>query len=415
MNFWHCIKIAFTNLQANKMRSSLTVLGIVIGVSAVIMMVGIMQGFSKRLENQVGKLGSDLIIVAYAPDSKERKQLKRKFEGLKMEDVDAIRSSCDLLKAISPEMPLGSNARVIYAGIDTDCSANGVMPDYSAMRNVSVDRGRFITQQDIDAWAPVCVIGTKIRDELFKEIDPIGKNIAVNGQNVTVVGILKAKGRTFEGDADKNIYLPLTTVQKRMLGTEIVAVVYAQPVSRVKMDAAKDQIWQTLMRRHNNLPGWKVDGFDSLLNLINSALAAFTVVLGSIAGLALLVGGIGVMNIMLVSVTERTREIGVRKAVGAKSRDILLQFLVESATLTGFGGLVGIGIGTGMAYLVGYITTFIPQLVDPDTGAKGMEVFVPPFIIIGSFMFSAFVGVFFGVYPAFRASRLHPIQALRHE
>jgi putative ABC transport system permease protein len=169
------------------------------------------------------------------------------------------------------------------------------------------------------------------------------------------------------------------------------------------------------MRRYDNLPGWKVDSFDSLLDLVNQFTSIFTIVLGSIASLALLVGGIGVMNIMLVSVTERTREIGIRKAVGAKSRDILLQFLVEAATLTGFGGLAGVGIGTGTAYLIGYITTFIPALVDVRSGERGMSVYVPPFIMIGAFLFSAGIGIFFGVYPAIRASKLDPIQALRHE
>jgi putative ABC transport system permease protein len=334
---------------------------------------------------------------------------------LKMEDVLAIRQNCDLIRRISPEMPLGNNARAKYAGQDTDVAPDGVLPDYEQMRNVKVDHGRFISEQDVETWATVCVIGDKVALELFKNQDPLGKDIELSGQSLTVVGVLTPKGRTFEGDADKAIYLPLSTVQKRMLGTEIVGVIYAQPKDPKKMDEAKDQIWQTLMRRYDNLPGWKVDSFDSLLNLVNTFLGAFTMVLGAIAGLALLVGGIGVMNIMLVSVTERTKEIGLRKAVGAKSRDILMQFVVESATLSGFGGLTGVLIGTGMAYLIGYITTFIPALVDLRSHERGMSVYVPPSIMVGSFLFSACVGLFFGVYPAIRASRLDPIDALRHE
>lgn len=415
MTILHCFRIALANLQANKMRSVLTVLGIVIGVSAVIMMVAIMQGFSKRFEGQLSKMGTDLIFITYQPDSKDKKESARTIEGLKMEDVLALRQNCNLIKAMSPEMPLGNSVKAKYNGVDFTVAPNGVMPEYEAMRNVQIARGRFISNRDVETWAPVCVIGDKVRTELFKDVDPLGKNLEVSGQNVTIVGVVAPKGRTFEGDADINVYLPLPTVQKRFLGSEVVGVIYAQPVSRKVIDEAKDQLWQALMRRYNNLPGWKVDSFDSLLSLVNQFTSVFTIVLGSIAGLALLVGGIGVMNIMLVSVTERTREIGVRKAIGAKSNDILLQFLVESATLSGFGGLMGVIIGTASAYLVGFITTFIPALVNENTGERGMTVYVPPFIMIGSFIFSAGVGIFFGVYPAFRASRLDPIQALRHE
>ena len=415
MNFIQSLQIAVDNLRANKMRSTLTVLGIVIGVSAVIMMVAIMQGFSLRFQRQVGKLGTDLIFVTYNPDAKERKNTSRRFDGLKMADVEAIRQNCDLIAGISPEMPLGNNARAKYAGTDTDVAPNGVLPDYQALRNVSVAQGRFISEHDVETWAPVVVIGDKVREELFGKEAPLGKSIALNGQNLLVVGVMTPKGRTFEGDEDKRVFLPLTTVQKRFIGTDIVGVVYAQPKNRAQMQEAKQQLWETLMRRYDNLPGWKVDSFDSLLDLVNQFTSVFTIVLGSIASLALLVGGIGVMNIMLVSVTERTREIGIRKAVGAKSRDILLQFLVEAATLTGFGGLAGVGIGTGTAYLIGYITTFIPALIDARSGERGMTVYVPPFIMIGAFLFSAGIGIFFGVYPAIRASRLDPIEALRHE
>jgi putative ABC transport system permease protein len=415
MSFWHCLQVAFENLRANKLRSALTMLGIIIGVSAVIMMVAIMQGFAARFERQIRKLGSDLIFVTYQPDADERKRLTKHIEGLKMDDVLAIQQHCDLIRRISPEMPLGNQTRAKYNGQDTDVAPDGVLPDYEVIRNVTVEHGRFISEQDVETWATVCVIGDKVRLELFKDTDPLGKDIEINGQSLTVVGVLTPKGRTFEGDADKAIYLPLSTVQKRFIGTEMVGVIFAQPKDPRKMDEAKDQVWQALMRRYDNLPGWRVDSFDTLLDLVKTFLGAFTLVLGAIAGLALLVGGIGVMNIMLVSVTERTREIGIRKAVGAKSRDILLQFVVESATLSGIGGLTGVVIGTGSAYLIGYITTFIPQLVDLRSHERGMSVYVPPEVMVGAFLFSACVGLFFGVYPAIRASRLDPIQALRHE
>lgn len=414
MNFFYAVSTALENLRANKLRSGLTMLGIIIGVSAVIMMVAILQGASARVTNEFNKLGSDLILVVYAPTQEERKVLTHHIEGLKMQDVAAIKAKCSLLKSLAPEMPIG-NAHAKYAGQDTDVNAKGVVPGYDRMRNVQIAQGRFVSEEDLNNWAKVCVIGTKVRDELFHHADPIGKSIEVNGLSLTVVGVLTEKGRTFEGDSDKNVFVPLSTVQKRMLGSEMAGELYAQPIDLEHMNEAKDQVWQVLMARYQNLPGWKVDSFDNMLNSINQILAIFTLVMGSIAGLALLVGGIGIMNIMLVTVTERTREIGIRKAIGAKRRDILIQFLIESATLSGVGGLTGVAVGTGSAYLIHYITTFIPSLVDKQTGQKGIAVFVPIPVVIGSFLFSAGIGIFFGIYPAIRASRLNPIDALRHE
>jgi putative ABC transport system permease protein len=415
VNLFRSVQTALTNIVVNKLRSALTMLGIVIGVSAVILMVAILQGASSNVTKQFSKMGSNLILVVFSPTTDERRKISRRIDGLKMDDVRAIREKCSLVKAVSPELPMGQNGTARYAGRDTECSPSGVTPEYERMRNVKLASGRFISAEDSDTWAKVCVIGDKIRSELFEDADPMGRTIEVNGQTLTVVGVLQSKGRTFEGDADKTVFIPLSTVQKRLLGVELVGAIYAEPVSLDKMDGAKDQIWELLMARYDNLPGWKVDSFDNMLNSIKQVLFIFTLLLGGIAGLALLVGGIGIMNIMLVSVTERTREIGIRKAIGAKSRDILLQFLIESATLTGVGGIIGVTLGTGTAYLIGYITTFLPQLTDRQTGEKGMPMFVPPWIMIGAFAFSAAVGIFFGIYPAIRASRLHPIEALRHE
>ena len=325
-------------------------LGIIIGVSAVIIMVAIMRGFAVRTENQIRKLGSDLIFVAYAPDAQERRKPGMRFDGLKMDDVRAIRKNCDLIDRMSPEMPMGDTARAQYSGVDTDVRPSGVLPEYEPLKNVRIAHGRFISDQDVESWGTVCVIGDKVRLELFKNEDPLGKRIQVFGQSLKVVGVLTHKGRTFEGDADKVVYIPLSTVQKRIIGSEIVGVINCQ---------TKDS--------------------------------------------------------KLISVTERTREIGVRKAVGAKSRDILAQFVVEAATLSGLGGLTGAAVGAGGAYLIGFITTFVPSMVDARTGERGMTIVLPPIVIVGSVLFSACIGLFFGVYPAIRASRLDPIQALRHE
>jgi putative ABC transport system permease protein len=415
MNLWYSVQIAFDNLRANKLRSMLTMLGIIIGVSAVIMMVSILQGMQARITQEFQKLGSNLILVVYDPNQDERKSTTRRIDGMTMDDVRAIAEHCDMVKRLSPEEQLGQGLIAKYAGRTSEVSPVGVEPQYEPMRAAQVTTGRFISDDDLDTWAKVCVIGDKVRQELFHGADPIGQDIEVNGLDVTVVGVLASKGRTFNGDADAQVFLPLTTVQKRLLGRETVDTIWAEAKDIKDMDAAKDQIWQLLMRRYHNLPGFRVDSLDNMLNSIKLVLAIFTLVLGSIAGLALLVGGIGIMNIMLVSVTERTREIGLRKAIGAKRRDILIQFLIESATVSGIGGLTGVAIGTSVAYSLGYITQFIPALTDKQSGMKGMAIYVPPSFCIGAFAFSAFVGIFFGIYPAMRAARLDPIQALRHE
>jgi putative ABC transport system permease protein len=262
-------------------------------------------------------------------------------------------------------------------------------------------------------WNKVCVIGSKVKQELFKNEDPIGKSITIQNVSILVVGVLEPKGRSGGEDQDRIMLAPITTIQKRFIGREIVGMVWAQPRDAAMVNPAMDQIWQCLMRRHDNAPGFRVDSQENILNAIGRILTIFGLVLGSVAGLALLVGGIGVMNIMLVSVTERTREIGIRKAVGAKRKDILIQFLIEAATVTGVGGLVGIGIGAGVAQAVSAISKqFMKGGINND---PGIPVHLPAWAVLGAFAFSAFVGVFFGIYPAIRASRLDPIQALRHE
>ena len=416
MTFLYSILTAFDNLRANKLRSLLTMLGVIIGVGAVIVMVAIIQGASARITSEFQRLGSSLIIIYYEPDSKDRKASTRRLDGMTMDDVLAIQQQCDSIKDISAELPLpGGTDNVKRDDKTSSGSINGVLPAYARLRNAKIARGRFLNEEDVATWAKVCLIGDKIREDLFGEEDPIGQNIQVNKQNLTVIGVLEKKGRSLEGDADKALFIPLSTVQKRYLGSEVVGVIWAEPKDPAKINQAMDQVWQNLMRRHANTPGFHVDSQENILNSINKILAVFGMVLGSIAGLALLVGGIGIMNIMLVSVTERTREIGIRKAIGAKRRDILLQFLIESATVSGLGGLIGIALGAGFAYSVGFLTQFVPSLVDPQTGAKGLSIYLAPEVSLGAFAFSAFVGVFFGMYPAVRASRLDPIEALRHE
>lgn len=412
MTVLHCIITALNNLRINKLRSGLTMLGIIIGVSAVIMMVAILQGMSRRVATEFEKLGSNLIMVVYEPDNKTHNRAVRRIDGFTMRDVEDIRQRCNLVARVSPQLPL-PNITALHNGRHLDVQVYGVMPDYATLLDVPLSEGRFISDRDLQIWAKVCVIGSNVRQELFGKRDPIGEEIDLNNIPFTVVGVAKPKGRSFLGDQDTWVYAPLSTVQQRMVGTDLVGVIYAQPVSLAKMDQAKDQIWRCLMRRYADVSGIKVDSLDTILQSITTVFAAFTLVLGSIAGLALLVGGIGIMNIMLVSVTERTREIGLRKAVGAKRKDILIQFLVESATLSGIGGLIGVGIGSALSYSIGFFSTFIKAL--NNHGHKGLAIYVPLWAVVGSFVFSAGVGVFFGLYPALRASKLDPIQALRYE
>ena len=377
-------------------------------------MVSIVEGARAGVVREIERLGSKLIVVFYNPF--DQKNVTRRIEGMTMDDVRAISSQCDLVENVCAEKELnGQKAHNGDREMD-EVKVVGVMPAYGRIRAATLSEGRFITDEDLAEWAKVCVIASKVKDKLFPNEDPIGKDLEVGGWSMTVVGVLEKKGRSGpEGDPDKNILMPLTTVQKRLFGSEQVEVIFAQPRDTLMLTAAMDQIWQTLMRRHDNLPGFRVDSQENLLRAIGRILNIFGFIMGGIASLALLVGGIGVMNIMLVSVTERTREIGIRKAVGAKRRDILVQFLIESATVTGFGGLIGIGVGAGFAYLVAYISRQFMTGSGAPGGDPGIPVHLPLWAILGAFGFSAFIGLFFGIYPAVRAARLEPINALRHE
>jgi putative ABC transport system permease protein len=414
MNFFYSIITALNNLRVNKMRSALTMLGVIIGVSAVIVMVSLVEGARAKIVQEFERLGSELIIVAYEPNARERRKQAVRMEGLTMEDVRAIREQCSLISGISAELPAGSQFTARYRDQESQVSADGVQPDFQRMRDRKLTAGRFLTDDDIDNWRKVCVIGSKVRKELFGAENPIGKEINVQGVSVTVIGAMVEKGREGGGDdPDKAVLVPITSLQKRFVGRDIVGIIWATTRDSSRINLAMDQVWECLMRRHANAPGLRVDSQQNILATIGRVLTIFGLVLGGVAGLALLVGGIGIMNIMLVSVTERTREIGLRKAVGARRRDILTQFLIESATLSGAGGLVGIGVGAGVSYAASAISKKV--MTSGMMGEPGIPVHLPVWAILGAFAFSAFVGVFFGMWPAVRASRLDPIDALRYE
>jgi putative ABC transport system permease protein len=413
VQIWNNIATALSNLRVNKLRSILTMLGVIIGVSAVIIMVTIVEGARSKVVEEFNRLGSQLIIIVYAPTQDDLKKSTRRFDGLTMDDVNAIRERCDLIGGISAELPAPNSLTVTYKDHQIDVNADGIQPDYEWLRDVTVAEGRFITDDDIDNWSKACVIGSEVKKQLFPHEDPIGKEVEIDSQSSTVVGVLNPKGRSGGQDADKALLFPITSLQKRFIGREIVGVIFAQPKDSEMLDQAMEQVWETLMRLHDNLPGFRVDSQQNILNAIGRILTVFGLLLGGVAGLALLVGGIGIMNIMLVSVTERTREIGIRKAVGAKRRDILMQFLIESATVSGMGGLLGIGVGAGISYIIGFASK---QFMKGGIGGDpGIPVHLPIWAVLGAFFFSAFVGIFFGIFPAMRAARLDPIEALRHE
>ncbi len=282
-------------------------------------------------------------------------------------------------------------------------SVIGCLPAYARLHDVETESGRFFSEAECDRWRKVCVVGATIADTLWPDENPVGQRLRVHGLDFTVVGVAKRKGRLDSHDPDKSVYAPITTIQKRIAGNRWIWVIWAEVADVRDAEAAADQVWALLMRRHDNRRDYTVDTQTRMLAAIGRILNLFSVVLGAVGGLALLVGGIGIMNIMLVSVTERTREIGLRKSIGAKRRHIVVQFLTESMALSGIGGVVGVGAGAGLAWLVGAIMR------------EDMPTQVPIWVAVLGFCFACGVGVFFGLYPAWRAARMDPIQALRYE
>jgi putative ABC transport system permease protein len=406
VNGLESLRQALGALRSNKLRAFLTMLGVIIGVGAMVIMVAVVDGFQTTVRRQFEGLGSRLIFIFYSPQEKGP-QARRTFAGLRMEDVSAIRTGCDLIGQVSAENDLGQ-VKASYGGEERTTRLVGVEPEYQQVRVARAARGRFIEERDLEEWRAICVLGEEIAGKLFGTEDPLGRDVMVqtpSGQGVrlTVVGLLEKKPRSFDENYNDRIYVPLTALQKRMSGTDQVSVIFAQARDATSTDAAMDQVWGVLMRRHENRPDFTVDSQSRLVETLNTIMLALGLVLAGIAGLSLLVGGIGIMNIMLVSVTERTREIGIRKAVGAKRRDILWQFLIEAMTLSGIGGLLGVSFGYGVAAIVASVA------------GDRLPAAVPAWAAMAGFGFAVGVGIISGVYPAFRAARLDPIQALRYE
>jgi putative ABC transport system permease protein len=410
MNIIQGIRVALQGLTANKLRSGLTMLGIIIGVAAVIALVAVGQGAQASVTQRFQSLGSNLLVISPGAAFYGRaSQGAASAQSLTNEDAQAIAQLATLVETVAPEY--STRAQVVYGNKNTQTSTLGVTPEYLTVRNWQVARGRFIDQQDVESLAKVCALGTTVVEDLFggDYLDPVGKMIKINRQNYQVVGVMASKGQTGFTNEDDQVFIPLSTAQVKFggAGNTSLGAINVQVASGEMMDFAQAELTAILRARHGLSPS-QADDFNirsqvQIMEMVQQTTGTFTILLGSIAAISLVVGGIGIMNIMLVSVTERTREIGIRKAVGAKRRDILMQFLVEAVVLSGLGGIVGVLVGWGSAQLLSRLASeLLSTLVTPDSVVMALGV-------------SVAIGLFFGIYPANRAARLNPIEALRYE
>ena len=403
MNIVQSILEALESLNANRLRSGLTMLGIIIGVGAVIAMLSVGQGAQSTITGAISGIGTNLLFVT----SGNRTQDVRNPRPLTMEDAQAIADplvSPDV-EAVAPEIE-GSAEVSVANGKQTTNSITGVTPNFFSMQNYAVTEGTFISQDQILGQASVVVIGPSIADKLFGRHDGlVGDTLRLNGQPFRVIGITASKGGGSFGSQDSSIFVPISTAQARLIhraAVNEVDLIFVQATSA-------DTVTQVLRQRHHTPIG--IDDFTifsqkDILSIATTITGVFTIFLGGIAGISLLVGGIGIMNIMLVSVTERTREIGLRKALGARRRDILVQFLTESSLLSLLGGVIGIALGWALAFLVGRIATASGSPFNPTVNLSS---------ILLATLFSTAIGLFFGIYPANRAAGLEPVDALRYE
>jgi len=409
MNFLESLRLALQSLLASKMRSGLTMLGMVIGVGAVIALVAAGAGTQAQVMERFESLGSNLLVVQ--PGSVTLRGVSQgasTAQSLTLDDVEAISGLAQAVAAIAPEY--SSYAQVVYGSANTKTSVTGTTPEYLTVRARELAQGRFITDQDVSTKAKVVVLGATVVEDLFGEglVNPVGKMVKINRQNYEVVGVLASQGTEGFMNMDDLVLLPLSTAQIRFGGAGNMSVtsIAVLAVSGDQMDLAQAEVTAILRASHGLVAGqsddFSVANLSRLLDTMEEATGTFTMMLGSIAAISLVVGGIGIMNIMLVSVTERTREIGIRKAVGARRRDILSQFLVEAVVLSAVGGLIGTLVGYGAA-----------QVISPLLGAS--KAVVTPDSVIMALGVSLTVGLFFGIYPANRAAQLDPIEALHYE
>lgn len=413
MNYSNLFKIALRAIAANKMRSFLTALGIIIGVASVIAMLAIGQGSKKSIQENIAQMGSNMIMINPGADRGPGgvRQDASSMETLKLTDYQSLKDECNYISAISPVV--NKSGQFIYGNNNAPSTIYGVNTDYLTIRQLSVDDGEMFTDEDIKASAKVCVLGQTVVDNLFPDgSDPIGRVVRFNSIPFRVIGVLKKKGYNTMGmDQDDLVLAPYTSVMKRILAQTYLGSINCSAITEGLTDKATDEI-TTILRRNHKLKDatdtqeaddddFSIRSQEELASMMNSTTDMMTILLGCVAGISLIVGGIGIMNIMYVSVTERTKEIGLRMSVGARGVDILNQFLIEAILLSVTGGIIGVIIGVGSSYAIKFVAHW--------------PIFIQPWSIVMSFAVCTFTGVFFGWYPAKKAAQLDPIEALRYE
>jgi len=410
MKFWMAVEIGLTALRANRLRSALTMLGIVIGVAAVIAMVAVGSGATERIQQQIEAIGSNLILVVPGSITSNGVRLgSGATVTLSEDDARAIASECPAVATVAPTVRGG--AQVTYGNNNWATSIVGTTPDYLTIRDQTVVRGNPFSADDGSSGTKVALLGGTVSQNLFGSADPTGQTIRIKNVPFTVDGVLSAKGQSPTGqDQDDVILIPISTAKRQVVGASqanagSIGAIMVQAVDAHSMDEAQSEIEALVRQRHRMRPGqdddFTVRNLSDVFSAQESSARVMSILLGAIASVSLVVGGIGIMNIMLVSVTERTREIGLRIAIGARTRDLLAQFLVEAVTLSILGGIAGILVGVTASALISHFA--------------GWNTLVSPTAIALAFVFSALVGVFFGYYPARKAALLDPIEALRYE
>lgn len=412
MNYQNLFKIAIRAIAANKMRSFLTALGIIIGIAAIITMLAIGQGSKASIKANIVEMGSNMIMISPGADMRGGvRQDASSMETLKQADYQSIKDECNYISAISPTV--NSSGQWIYGNNNTQSSIYGVNQDYLSIRQLKVADGEMFTDTDIKAASKVCILGQTVVDYLFPDgSDPIGKVVRFNSIPFRVIGVLKKKGYNSMGmDQDDLVLAPYTTVMKRIMAQTYLGGIVCSAITEEASQPAQDQITEILRRNHKlkdatdtteaDEDDFNIRSQEEISSMMNSTMSTITILLGSVAGISLLVGGIGIMNIMYVSVTERTREIGLRMSVGARGIDILNQFLIEAILLSVTGGIIGVILGVSLSLSLNYFFHIATQ--------------IEPWSIIMSFAVCTFTGVFFGWYPAKKAARLDPIEAIRYE
>ena len=412
MNYQNLLKIALRAIAANKMRSFLTALGIIIGIAAVITMLAIGQGSKASIKANIAEMGSNMIMISPGADMRGGVgQDASSMETLKQADYQSIKEDCNYISAISPTV--NSSGQWIYGNNNTQSSIYGVNQDYLSIRQLKVADGEMFTDTDIKAAAKVCILGQTVVDYLFPDgSDPIDKVVRFNSIPFRVVGVLQKKGYNSMGmDQDDLVLAPYTTVMKRILAQTYLGGIVCSAITEEASQPAQDQISEILRRNHKlkdatetteaDEDDFNIRSQEEISSMMNSTMSTIIILLGSVAGISLLVGGIGIMNIMYVSVTERTREIGLRMSVGARGIDILNQFLIEAILLSVTGGIIGVILGVSLSLSLNAFLHIATQ--------------IEPWSIIMSFAVCTFTGVFFGWYPAKKAARLDPIEAIRYE